>query len=148
MSSDSIGADMTRAHHEEPTAPSSIDASGDLWMVQAVIQPFKLDQVTRALHAVEGFSGMTVTGGRGFGRVKVTEPAPMGTAHRPREVLDELTNKIRIDIVVAGRPLADDVTAAIARAAHTGNAGDGKIFVWPLSRVVRVRTMEEGRDAL
>lgn len=148
MSNDSIDGDVTAAHNHGPTGPSSSDPSGDLWMVQAVIQPFKLDQVTRALHAVEGFSGMTVTAGRGFGRVKVTEPAPMGTAHRPREVIDDFTNKLRVDIVVAGRQLADDVTAAIARAAHTGNAGDGKIFVWPLSRVVRVRTMEEGRDAL
>ena len=120
----------------------------ELWMIQAIIQPFKLDQVTRALHGVEGFSGMSVTGGRGFGRVKVTNPAPMGTAHQPREVLEELTNNLRIEIVVSGGELADAVADVIARAAHTGNPGDGKIFVWPIARVVRIRTLQEGRDAL
>ena len=120
----------------------------ELWMIQAIIQPFKLDQVTRALHGVEGFPGMSVTGGRGFGRVQLTNPAPMGTAHRPREVLDELTNHLRLEIVVPGRRLADAIVEAIAHTAHTGNPGDGKIFVWPLARVVRIRTLQEGRDAL
>ena len=127
---------------------SAEDFQDELWMIQAIIQPFKLDQVTRALHGVEGFSGMSVTGGRGFGRVQLTNPAPMGTAHRPREVLDELTNNLRLEIVVPGRPLADAIVEVIAHTAHTGNPGDGKIFVWPLARVVRIRTLQEGRDAL
>ena len=127
---------------------SADDFQDELWMIQAIIQPFKLDQVTRALHGVEGFSGMSVTGGRGFGRVKVTNPAPMGTAHRPREVLDELTNNMRLEIVVPGRRLADAIVEVIAHTTHTGNPGDGKIFVWPLARVVRIRTLQEGRDAL
>lgn len=123
-------------------------AASDLWMVQVVIQPFKLDPVTRGLEAVQGFSGMTVTTVRGFGQEKLTDRAPAAHAHRPREVLDDFTDKLRLDIVVAGRRVADEITAVVARAAHTGNRGDGKIFVWPIARVLRLRTMEEGRDAL
>ena len=119
-----------------------------LWMVQAVIQPFKLDLVTRALETIEGFSGMTVTTVRGFGREKLSDRARQAATHKGREALDDFTGKLRIDIVVANRRVADDVTTEIARAAHTGNRGDGKIFVWPLDRVVRIRTMEEGADAL
>lgn len=120
----------------------------DLWMVQAVIQPFKLDQVTRALEAIEGFSGMTVTNVRGFGHGKLMDRAAHAEAHSQHEDLDDFAGKLQIAAVVASRSFADDVTAAIASAAHTGNRGDGKIFVWPLTRVVRVRTMEEGADAL
>ena len=122
--------------------------AGDLWMVQAVIQPFKLDPVTRALEAIEGFSGMTVTTVRGFGQGKLTDRAAHVEMHKGREDVDDFTGKLRIEVVVASRRFADDVTSVIASAAHTGNRGDGKIFVWPLTRVVRVRTMEEGADAL
>lgn len=120
----------------------------DLWMVQAVIQPFKLDQVTRALEAIEGFSGMTVTTVRGFGHGKVIDRAAHAEAHRRHEDLDDFTGKLQIQAVVASREFAAEVTAVIASAAHTGNRGDGKIFVWPLTRAIRVRTMEEGADAL
>lgn len=122
-------------------------ATDGVWMVQAVIQPFKIDPVTRALEAIDGFAGMTVTTVRGFGQEKLSDRAASAT-HKPREAIDDFTGKLRIDVVVAGRRLANAVTAAIASAAHTGNRGDGKIFVWPLTRVVRVRTMEEGTDAL
>ena len=124
------------------------NASVDLWMVQAVIQPFKLDQVARALENLDGFSGMTVTPVRGFGQEKLADLASTDAAHRRRETLDDFTSKLRLDVVVSGRRLADDVTAVIARTAHTGNRGDGKIFMWPLTRVLRVRTMQEGADAL
>ena len=127
---------------------ASGEASGDLWMIQAVIQPFKLDQVTRALENLEGFSGMTVSPVRGFGQEKLEDLVATTAAHRRRETLDDFTSKLRLDVVVAGRRLADDVTATIARIAHTGNRGDGKIFMWSLTRVLRVRTMQEGADAL
>jgi nitrogen regulatory protein PII len=123
----------------------------DLWMVQAIIQPFKLDQVTRALEAIAGFSGMTVSSGRGFGREKLEDRQAAANApggRSPRETIEEFTEKVRLDIVLTGRRRADDVVAVIARAAHTGNRGDGKIFVWPLTRVVRVRTLEENELAL
>jgi nitrogen regulatory protein PII len=78
----------------------------------------------------------------------LTDRAAHAEAHRRHEDLDDFTGKLQIVAVVASRRFADDVTAVIASAAHTGNRGDGKIFVWPLSRAVRVRTMEEGADAL
>ncbi|MEO8561007.1 MAG: P-II family nitrogen regulator [bacterium] len=128
------------------------DDHDEPWMVQAVIQPFKLDTVTRSLEALAGFAGMTVTAVRGFGREKLEDraaahraPARGGPAHEP---LDDFTAKLRLDIAVTGRVRADEVAAVIARAAHTGNRGDGKIFLWPLARVIRVRTMEEGHRAL
>jgi nitrogen regulatory protein PII len=140
----------SRAQEERMNDEVSDDAAqgDDLWMVQAVIQPFKLDQVTRALEGIEGFSGMTVTNVRGFGHGKLTDRAAHAEAHRRHEDLDDFTGKLQIVAVVASRRFADDATAVIASAAHTGNRGDGKIFVWPLSRAVRVRTMEEGADAL
>ena len=124
----------------------------DLWMVQAIIQPFKLDQVTRALEAISGFSGMTVSGVRGFGREKLEDlqvaSANASSGRARRETIEEFTEKVRLDIAVCGRRRADDVVAVIAHAAHTGNRGDGKIFLWPLSRAVRVRTLEENELAL
>ncbi|MEO5815875.1 MAG: P-II family nitrogen regulator, partial [Gemmatimonadaceae bacterium] len=116
----------------------SDDAARDeLWMVQAVIQPFKLDPVTRALEAISGFSGMTVMRVRGFGREKLEDrhtashATPSGKAHH--EALDDFTEKLRLDVAVCGVQRADAVAATIARVAHTGNRGDGKIFIWPLS---------------
>ena len=123
-------------------------ASEGQWMVQAVIQPFKLDQVVRALETVEGFSGMTVGPVRGFGQEKLTDRTHGNPAHKAQDLVDDFTRKDRIEVVVTGRRIADAVTAAIARVAHTGNRGDGKIFMWPLSRVVRIRTMEEDNDAV
>lgn len=133
-------------------AENDVGPTDELWMVQAVIQPFKLDAVTRALESVAGFGGMTVTNVRGFGREKFEDrDMAVRTTERgraPRDSLDEFTGKVRLDIAVSGRGRADDVAAVIARTAHTGNRGDGKIFLWPLSRVIRVRTMEEGVSAL
>lgn len=121
----------------------------ELWMVQAVIQPFKLDAVTRALETVAGFTGMTVTNVRGFGQERLEDLAARSAARgRPRETLDDFTSKVRLDIAVTGQGRANDVADVIARSAHTGNRGDGKIFLWPLARVIRVRTMEEDSHAL
>ena len=139
-------SETTNADDAVPEAPGH--ASVDLWMIQAVIQPFKLDQVTRALENLDGFSGMTVAPVRGFGQEKLAIPDVTDAALRRRETLDDFTSKLRLDVVVSGRHLADDVIAVIARTAHTGNRGDGKIFMWPLARVLRVRTMQEGADAL
>lgn len=127
-------------------------AREELWMVQAVIQPFKLDSVTRALEGIPGFSGMTVTNVRGFGRAKLEDRTTAGrttpAGKPPREALDDFTEKIRLDIAVCGARRANDLAVVIAREAHTGNRGDGKIFLWRLSRVIHVRTREEGYDAL
>ena len=135
-------ASYAPATSDPPSGPA------DLWMVQAIIQPFKLDAVTRALGAVAGFSGMTVTAVRGFGHEKMERHGPGKDQTTPGEDVQDFTSKVRLDIAVAGRRRADDVIAVLARTAHTGNRGDGKIFAWPLERVLRVRTMEEGRDAV
>lgn len=138
---------------ERPTAngvpTSHASTPADLWMVEAIIQPFKLDQVTRSLEAIAGFSGMTIMPVRGFGQEKLDDRRASGAGSRSsREALDDFTEKLRLEIAVNGRRRADDVVAVIAHAAHTGNRGDGKIFLWPISRVIRVRTLDEDVLAL
>lgn len=125
----------------------------DLWMVQAVIQPFKLDAVTLALEELPGFGGMTVVECRGFGREKPVEPkATEGERESgDRQVssgLVDFTPKLLVEAAVAGKHHARAVMDAISRAAHTGRRGDGKIFVWPLARAVCVRTFDENERAL
>jgi nitrogen regulatory protein PII len=127
----------------------------DMWMVQAVIQPFKLDAVTLALEELPGFGGITVTDCRGFGKEKLAdleEAAPGEDPQQRRRRSDaslvDFTAKLRLEIAVAGRDQADAIVETISKSAHTGRRGDGKIFVWPIARAVRVRTFEEGDRAL
>jgi nitrogen regulatory protein P-II 1 len=109
--------------------------------IEAVIKPFKLDEVKEALHEV-GVQGMTVTEVKGFGRQKGhTE------LYRGAEYVVDFLPKIKLEIAVAD-DLADKVVEAIAAAANTGRIGDGKIFVIPLEEAVRIRTGERGPDAL
>ena len=124
------------------------DGFGDLWMVQAIIQPFKLDQVTLALESIPWFGGMTVVECRGFGREKVADVGSEHEVKAAQRVVVDFTDKLLVQIGVAGRDRMNTVVAALASAAHTGHRGDGKIFAWPLTRVVRVRTMEDGGNAL
>ncbi len=123
----------------------------ELWMVMAVIQPFKLDSVTRALESVVGFAGMTVSDCRGFGREKL-ESAEGGEDDTKRYESDpgliDFTGKVKLEIAVAGRDRADAVVEQLTRAARTGRRGDGKVFVWPMVHAVRVRTAESGARAL
>jgi len=107
----------------------------------AIIKPYKLDDVREAL-AEAGINGMTVTEVKGFGRQKGhTE------LYRGAEYVIDFLPKIRIEAVVAD-DLADGAIEAVARAAHTGKIGDGKIFVEAVERVIRIRTGEEGDAAL
>ncbi|HZO09698.1 MAG TPA: P-II family nitrogen regulator [Myxococcota bacterium] len=109
--------------------------------IEAIIKPFKLDEVKEALHAI-GIQGMTVTEVKGFGRQKGhTE------LYRGAEYVVDFLPKIKIEIAV-GDDLADKAVAAIVQAANTGRIGDGKIFVLPLEEVVRIRTGERGPDAV
>ena len=124
-------------------------------MVLAIVQPFKLDAVTLALENIAGFGGMTVSDCRGFGRGKVAEEDDavdrgnsVSTARSNRPVVQDFTKKTRIEIAVHGRTLADAIVEAIARTAHTGRRGDGKVFLWPVARAVRVRTLETDVRAL
>ena len=130
---------------EKVSSVSEARGEESLWMVVAVIQPFKLDAVTLALEEIPGFGGMTVSECRGFGREKVQESSP--TREESTGLID-FTTKMRVECAVSGTDKAQAVMEAIARAAHTGNRGDGKLFAWPIARAVRLRTFEEAGKAL
>jgi nitrogen regulatory protein P-II 1 len=109
--------------------------------VEAVIKPFKLDEVKEALHEV-GVSGITVTEAKGFGRQKGhTE------LYRGAEYVVDFLPKVRLEIVVDDDQV-DRVIEAIATAARTGRIGDGKIFVSPIESAIRIRTGERDSDAI
>ena len=118
------------------------------WMVLAIIQPFRLDAVTLALEQLPQLGGMTISACRGFGRGKRSPEEGVGDAFQTVETLIDFTDKMRIEVVVAGREVADRVVSTIARVAHTGRPGDGKVFAWPLARTLRIRTGQEGVEAL
>ena len=110
-------------------------------IIEAIIKPFKLDEVKAALSQV-GVQGMTVSEVRGFGRQKGHKEQYRGT-----EYTVDLVPKIKIEVVVADNA-AVAVVEAISRAARTGEIGDGKIFVSSLEGVVRIRTGETGEAAV
>ena len=109
--------------------------------IEAIIKPFKLDEVKEALHEV-GVSGITVTEAKGFGRQKGhTE------LYRGAEYVVDFLPKVKLEIVVDD-DLAPRVVEAIAQAAQTGRIGDGKIFVIPVESALRIRTGERDSDAI
>jgi nitrogen regulatory protein P-II 1 len=109
--------------------------------VEAIIKPFKLDEVKEALHDV-GVSGITVTEAKGFGRQKGhTE------LYRGAEYIVDFLPKVRLEVVVDDSQV-DRVVEAIATAARTGRIGDGKIFVSSIEAAVRIRTGERDLDAI
>ena len=109
--------------------------------IEAIIKPFKLDDVKDALNAV-GIKGMTITEVKGYGRQKGhTE------IYRGAEYVVDFIPKIKIEIVV-GADQVSQVVDTIRNAANSGTIGDGKIFVTPVERIVRVRTGEEDHDAI
>jgi len=109
--------------------------------VTAIIKPFKLDEVREALSAI-GASGITVTEVKGFGRQKGhTE------LYRGAEYVVDFLPKVKIEVAIAAEML-DQAIEAISKAAQTGKIGDGKIFVWDLEQVVRIRTGESGSAAI
>lgn len=110
-------------------------------LVTAIIKPFKLDDVREALSDV-GVQGITVTEVKGFGRQKGhTE------LYRGAEYVVDFLPKVKIEIAVAD-DLLEQVIEGIGKAANTGKIGDGKIFVFDLEQVIRIRTGETGTDAL
>ncbi|TXI46565.1 P-II family nitrogen regulator [Methylophilus sp.] len=109
--------------------------------VEAVIKPFKLDEVREALSAI-GVNGLTVTEVKGFGRQKGhTE------LYRGAEYVVDFLPKIKIEVILA-TDMVDAAIEAIIKAAHTGKIGDGKIFVTSVEQVIRIRTGETGEAAI
>jgi nitrogen regulatory protein P-II 1 len=109
--------------------------------LEAIIQPFKLEEVKEALKAI-GVDGMTVTEVRGHGRQKGhTE------VYRGQEYRVDLLAKIKIEMVIASERL-DEVLEAMSKAARTGKIGDGKIFVYDVADAVRIRNGDRGAAAL
>ena len=109
--------------------------------IEAVIKPFKLEEVREALSAL-GVSGLTVTEVKGFGRQKGhTE------LYRGAEYVVDFLPKVKVEVVVAAAML-DAAVDAIVKAAHTGKIGDGKIFITPVEQVIRIRTGETGETAI
>ncbi|MEM7614680.1 MAG: P-II family nitrogen regulator [Pseudomonadota bacterium] len=109
--------------------------------IEAVIKPFKLDEVKEALQEI-GVQGLSVIEAKGFGRQKGhTE------LYRGAEYVVDFLPKVKIEVVIADDML-DQAVEAIINAAKTGKIGDGKIFVSDVSQAIRIRTGEDGADAL
>jgi nitrogen regulatory protein P-II 1 len=114
---------------------------GHVKKIEAIIKPFKLDEVKEALHEV-GVSGITVTEAKGFGRQKGhTE------LYRGAEYVVDFLPKVKLEVVVADN-MAEKVVEAVAAAAQTGRIGDGKIFVTPIESALRIRTGEKDEAAI
>ena len=109
--------------------------------IEAIIKPFKLDDVKEALNEI-GIQGMTTSEVKGYGRQKGHKEI-----YRGAEYVVDFIPKSRIEIVVDSE-LADQVVETIIQASNTGKIGDGKIFVLPVEEAVRVRTGERGKDAI
>jgi len=109
--------------------------------IEAIIKPFKLDEVKDALHEV-GLQGITVIEAKGFGRQKGhTE------LYRGAEYVVDFLPKVKLEVVLDDS-LVERAVEAIQQAAHTGRIGDGKIFILPVEQAIRVRTGETGSEAI
>ena len=109
--------------------------------IEAIIKPFKLDEVKEALHEV-GLQGITVIEAKGFGRQKGhTE------LYRGAEYVVDFLPKVKVEIVLSDSQV-EKAIEAISNAAHTGRIGDGKIFVSNVEEVIRIRTGERGEEAI
>ena len=109
--------------------------------IEAIIKPFKLDEVKEALHEV-GIQGITVLEAKGFGRQKGhTE------LYRGAEYVVDFLPKVKIEVVVSDQ-MADQVIESIQTAAQTGRIGDGKIFISTIDEAIRIRTGEKGEEAV
>ena len=109
--------------------------------IEAIIRPFRIDDIREALGEI-GVRGMTITEVKGYGRQKGhTE------LYRGSEYQIDFLPKIKIEVIVSDK-MVDKVVDTILKAAKTGQVGDGKIFVYPVEDVIRVRTGESGEDAL
>ena len=109
--------------------------------IEAIVKPFKLDDVKEALNEI-GIQGMTISEVKGYGRQKGHKEI-----YRGAEYVVDFIPKVKIEIIVDS-DRADLVVETIEKAANTGKIGDGKIFVFSVEEVIRVRTGEKGKDAI
>ena len=109
--------------------------------IEAIVKPFKLDDVKEALNAM-GIKGMTLTEVKGYGRQKGHKEI-----YRGAEYVVDFIPKVKLELIVEAKQV-DEVVECIRQAALTGKIGDGKIFVLPVDDVIRVRTGEKGKDAI
>jgi nitrogen regulatory protein PII len=124
-----------------PDAATAPHRNTAMKKIEAIIKPFKLDEVKEALHGV-GLQGMTVLEAKGFGRQRGhTE------LYRGAEYIVDFLPKLKIEVVVSDAQL-EAAVAAITKSAHTGKIGDGKIFVSEITEVIRIRTGETGDQAI
>jgi nitrogen regulatory protein P-II 1 len=124
-----------RTHHSEQ------NKGGNMKKIEAIIKPFKLDEVKNALTKI-GVQGMTVTEVKGFGRQKGhTE------VYRGAEYKIDFLPKVKLELITS-EDIVTQVVETIERAAKTGKIGDGKIFISPVDEVIRIRTGERGKDAI
>jgi nitrogen regulatory protein P-II 1 len=137
-----IGLRTNTNRRTGPAPETGLPAGNDrVKKVEAIIKPFKLDEVKEALHEI-GVSGITVTEAKGFGRQKGhTE------LYRGAEYVVDFLPKVKLEVVVADDQAAR-VVEAIAAAAQTGRIGDGKIFVTAIESALRIRTGETDEDAI
>jgi nitrogen regulatory protein P-II 1 len=116
-------------------------AGGEMKKIEAIIKPFKLDEVKQSLTKI-GVQGMTVTEVKGFGRQKGHTEIYRGAEYK----IDFLA-KAKMELIVTDE-LVNQVIDTIERTAKTGKIGDGKIFIMPVDEVIRIRTGERGKDAI
>ena len=109
--------------------------------IEAIVKPFKLEDIKDALNEI-GIHGMTISDVKGYGRQKGHKEI-----YRGAEYVIDFNPKLKIEIV-AEADKVDQIIETICKSAHTGNIGDGKIFVLPVEQVVRVRTGERGNEAI
>jgi nitrogen regulatory protein PII len=125
----------------QPTLSTFHKQETDMKKIEAIIKPFKLDDVKEALNEI-GIQGMTITEVKGYGRQKGHKEI-----YRGAEYVVDFIPKVKIDIVVEASQV-DQVVDTIRNAANTGKLGDGKIFVYGVEQALRVRTGERGKDAI
>lgn len=126
---------------EYASAPTNSGECDPMKLITAIIKPFKLDDVRKAISDI-GVQGVTVTEVRGFGRQRGHTQI-----YRGAEYVVEFVPKTKVEIAVP-EALAEQVVEAIAKAAQTGKVGDGKIFMFDLAQVVRIRTGERDASAI
>jgi len=110
--------------------------------IKAIIRPFKLDDVITALHKIDGLPGLTISGIKGFGKSKA-----INSKDAVKEGLHNYVKKIKIEIVVSNN-MVEEIINVLQKNAHTGNPGDGKIFIINVEDVIKIRTNERGNNAI